>query len=63
VLSTVIGLFVLSRLPNPVPTVVYDPEFSSGRYGVYVRSCTRSSEARTILEKYQPAELREGSDA
>ena len=63
VLSTVIGLFVLSRLPNATPSVVSDPEFSAGRYGVYVRSGARSDEARTILEKYQPAELREGSDA
>ena len=63
VLSTVIGLFVLSRLPNPAPSVIYDPEFSSGRYGLYVRAGARAGEARTILEKYQPVELREGSDA
>lgn len=62
-LSTVIGLFVLSRLPNPKPTVIYDPDFSSGRYGLLVRASGRADEARSILQKYQPAELREGSDA
>lgn len=62
-LSTVIGLFILSRLPNPVPTVIYDPEFSSGRYGLFVRAGTRADEARSILQKHQPVEVREGSDA
>ncbi len=62
-LSTVVGLFILSRLPNPVPTVIYDPEFTSGRYGIAVRADQRSAEVREILEKYQPVELREGSDA
>lgn len=62
-LFTVIGLFILTRLPNTVPPVVYDPEFSAGRYGVFVRAGTRAGEARTILEKHQPIELREGSDA
>jgi hypothetical protein len=62
-LSTVIGLFILSRLPNTAPPVIYDPEFSSGRYGVFVRAGARAAEARSILEKYQPVELREGTDA
>lgn len=62
-LATVIGLFILSKLPNPVPSVIYDPEFSSGRYGLLVRAGSRADEARTILQKHQPVELREGSDA
>ncbi|MEQ9570235.1 MAG: DUF3341 domain-containing protein [Longimicrobiales bacterium] len=62
-LSTVIGLFILSRLPNPAPSVIYDPEFSAGQYGVLVRAGNKADEARAILEKYQPVELREGSDA
>ena len=37
-LSTVIGLFILSRIPNVKPAVVYDPEFTAGRYGVYVEA-------------------------
>lgn len=59
-LSTVIGLFINSRLPKVQPTVVYDPEFSAGRFGVQVDAdAGRLDEARQILQKYQPAELRE----
>ena len=60
-LSTIIGLFVLSRLPNVKPAIVYDPEFTAGRYGVYVEaSSERLDEARRILNAEQPVELREG---
>ena len=60
-LATIIGLFVLSRLPSIKPTVVYDPEFSSGRYGVYVEgNRQRLEEARQIMNEQQPIELREG---
>jgi len=60
-LSTVIGLFILSRLPNIKPAVVYDPEFTAGRYGVYVEaSADRVAEARKILNAQEPIELREG---
>ena len=60
-LGTIIGLFVLSRLPSIKPTVVYDPEFSSGRYGVYVEGNHQSlEEARQIMNEQQPIELREG---
>jgi len=60
-LSTIIGLFVLSRLPNVKPAVIYDPEFSAGRYGVYVEAeGERLEEARRILNAEDPAELREG---
>ncbi len=59
-LSTIIGLFISIRLPNFKPIVVYDPEFSAGRYGVFVPTGRkRASEARQILEQQQPAELRE----
>jgi len=60
-LATIIGLFVLSRLPSIKPPVVYDPEFSSWRYGVYVEgSRQRLEEARQIMNEQQPIELREG---
>jgi|TARA_B110000014_G_scaffold259068_1_gene246195 hypothetical protein len=60
-LATIIGLFVLSRLPSIKPPVVYDPEFSSGRYGVYVEGDRqRLEEARQIMNEQQPIELREG---
>lgn len=61
-LSTIIGLFVMSRLPNLKPAVVYDPEFTAGRYGVYVEPDSgRLDEARRILNDQQPVELREGA--
>ena len=61
-LSTVIGLFVLSRLPNVKPAIVYDPEFTAGRYGVYVETeGNRLEEARKIMNAEEPIELREGA--
>ncbi len=63
-LSTIIGLFVLSRLPNVKPAIIYDPEFTAGRYGVYVEAeGSRLDEARKILDAEQPLELREGEVA
>ena len=61
-LSTVLGLFINARLPNPLPPVVYDPEFSSGRYGLYVES-DQMDAVRAILNKHEPDELREGAHA
>ena len=60
-LSTIIGLFVLTRLPDFRSQVLYDPEFTAGRYGVYVEADgARLDEARRILKAQEPAELREG---
>ena len=62
-LSTVIGLFINMRLPRLKPLVVYDPEFSAGRFGVYVSaSPDRLGEAREILAEWEPAELREDQE-
>jgi hypothetical protein len=59
-LATVIGLFINSRLPYMKPMVVYDPEFSAGRFGVYVTAPPdRLDEARGILQGQDPVELRE----
>jgi len=63
-LSTIIGLFVLSRLPNLKPAIIYDPEFTAGRYGVYVEADgAKLDEARGILNAEEPIELREGQVA
>jgi len=63
-LSTVIGLFINSRLPYVKPMVVYDPEFSSGRFGLHVRAGDdRIAEVRQILERSEPAEIREVGEA
>jgi hypothetical protein len=57
-LSTVIGLFVNARLPNVKSSVVYDPEFGAGRFGLYVTAPRdRIAEARAVLERQEPAEL------
>ena len=63
-LSTVIGLFINSRLPYVKPMIVYDPEFSSGRYGLHVQAGDdRIAEVRQILERSEPAEIREAGEA
>jgi hypothetical protein len=63
-LATVIGLFILSRLPDFKSPVIYDPELSNGRYGVYVETpAERVDEARKILKAQEPAEFREGAEA
>jgi len=59
-LSTVIGLFINTRLPHLKPLVVYDPQFSAGRFGVYVSAEPEEmDQAREILTAQEPAELRE----
>lgn len=59
-LATVIGLFINARLPYIKPMVVYDPEFSAGRFGVYVTVPPGEVErARGIINGEDPLELRE----
>jgi hypothetical protein len=59
-LSTVLGLFILARLPRRGPAVVYDPSFSSDRYGVYVQPPPgREPEARGMLDAAGAVEIRE----
>jgi hypothetical protein len=58
--ATLIGVFVLSRLPHTKPIVVYDPEFMAGRFGLYVPAAgARLDEARRILQRHEPALLTE----
>lgn len=59
-LSTVIGLFINSRLPQVKPMVVYDPEFTGGKYGVYIKVPEASREqAMQILNAEIPDQLQE----
>jgi hypothetical protein len=59
-LFTVIGVLWNMRIPEIKSQVVYDPEFSNGRFGVYVTaSGDRLSEARSILESHGPARIEE----
>lgn len=60
VLATVIGVFWNMRVPDPRRDIVYDPEFSSGRFGVYVTATAdRLASARKILEASGPAALQD----
>jgi hypothetical protein len=59
-LSTLIGTFILTRLPHVKKTVIYDPEFMSGRFGIYVSAeGGKLDDARRILQKHEPALLTE----
>jgi Alternative complex III, ActD subunit len=63
-LATLIGLGINARIPDFKPRMAYDPEFSAGRFGIYVEApVDRVDEARRILEKEEPVELREGAEA
>ncbi|HZD03810.1 MAG TPA: DUF3341 domain-containing protein [Longimicrobiales bacterium] len=63
-LSTVIGLFINGRLPKVGPMAVYDPDFSAGRFGVYVSAAGgEAGEVRQILARFEPAEVLEGAHA
>ena len=59
-LSTVIGLFINSRLTNLRPMVAYHPECSNGSFGIYVTAdAGKADEVRNLLKGFDPAELRE----
>jgi hypothetical protein len=59
-LSTVAGMLILARLPNRKPLIIYDPSFSSDRFGVQVDPLSgREAEARDILSAAGAVEIRE----
>jgi hypothetical protein len=59
-LSTVAGMLIVARLPNRKPLAVYDPSFSSDRFGVYVRvPADRDGEVRQVLREAGALEVRE----
>jgi hypothetical protein len=63
-LSTLIGLFINARLPKVRRPVLYDPLFSSGRFGLFVPATGgRADEARRILQKHEPAALVDEAEA
>ncbi len=58
-LSTVFGMFALSRLPRLTMTVGYDARFSHGDYGVWVvAGPDRATEAADVLRKHGAVEVR-----
>lgn len=58
-LSTVFGMFALSRIPRLTMTVGYDPRFSHGDYGIWVvTSPDRAAEAAALLRQHGALEVR-----
>ena len=63
VLATVIGTLWNMRVPSLKTDVVYDPNFSAGRFGVYVTAAAdRLPAARKILEANGPSNLQDDPD-
>jgi len=58
-LSTVFGMFAVSRLPRLTLTVGYDGRFSHGDYGIWVpTSPDRAKEAAEVLRQHGALEVR-----
>jgi Protein of unknown function (DUF3341) len=58
-LSTVFGMFALSRLPRLTLTVGYDPRFSGGDFGVWVAAGPdRAPQAAELLRQNGAVEVR-----
>ena len=58
-LSTVFGMFYVSRIPRLTLTVGYDPRFSHGDFGVWVAAGPdRASEATELLRRHGALEVR-----
>jgi hypothetical protein len=58
-LSTVFGMFALSRIPRLTMTVGYDPRFSHGDYGIWVvAGPDRQAEASAVLRQHGALEVR-----
>ena len=58
-LATVAGMFINSRIPKLTMTTGYDPRFSHGDFGIFVRSAPeRLAAAEQVLRQYQPVEVR-----
>ena len=58
-LSTVFGMFAVSRLPRLTMTVGYDGRFSHGDFGVWVPvGPDRAGEAGDVLRRHGAVEVR-----
>ena len=58
-LSTVVGLFIHSRLPRLTMMVGYDPRFSHGEYGVWVEcQPEQAGSAESLLREHGAVEVR-----
>ena len=58
-LSTVVGLFINSRVPRLTMTVGYDPRFSHGDYGIWVECAPADAPtAESLLRENGASEVR-----
>jgi hypothetical protein len=58
-LSTVAGLFISARIPRLTMTIGYDPRFSHGDYGIWVRCAPEKlKDAEAILRQSGAVEVR-----
>jgi hypothetical protein len=58
-LSTVVGLFINSRIPRVRMTVGYDPRFSHGDYGIWVECAPAdAAAAASVLRESGAVEVR-----
>ena len=58
-LSTVFGMFYVSRIPRLTMTVGYDPRFSHGDYGVWVACAPdKIASAEDLLRRNGAVEVR-----
>jgi len=58
-LSTVYGMFILSRIPKITATVGFDPRFTSADFGIFVEAPPeKQREAEEILRKAGAVEVR-----
>ena len=58
-LSTVFGMFALSRIPRLTTTVGYDPRFSHGDYGIFVAAAPeKAAEVTQLLQRHGATEVR-----
>jgi hypothetical protein len=58
-LSTVLGLFLVARLPNLSMMVGYDPRFSDDEYGVWIEcAADRAREVEATLRRNGAVEVR-----
>jgi hypothetical protein len=58
-LSTVYGMFILSRVPKITMTVGFDPRFTHGHFGIYVEtSPDRVRDVEQTLKKHGAEEVR-----
>jgi hypothetical protein len=59
-LSTILGLFIQMRLPNRNLMQVYDPRFTTDRFGILITPpAGRVAEVRQIMQESGAAEIRE----